>query len=217
MKVCFTCKKSKPTSEYWNQKRREDWLYPSCKDCAREQHKLWRRTKLGLAQDIYKRQKVNAKKRWNTPPNYSKEELADRLFSQPNFEKIYNNRVASWYEKNLWPSIDRVDDYVWYTLDNLQLVTRDQNNKRFYEDKKNWINTKNCKTVYQFSMMWELINKYYSCSQASRETWYSQWHISWCASGVRLQSNWFFWLYDKRELSKRMELYSLQYRAKYLV
>lgn len=89
--------------------------------------KNYRRTLPGLLSLIYANQRSTSKTANRPPPVYSKEELKEWLVSQPNFQELWNAWVASGYNKYLSPSVDRIDNKISYTLDNIQLVSWRQN------------------------------------------------------------------------------------------
>lgn len=91
------------------------------------QTKAYRQTPKGLITLIYANQKMTSAKAKRDLPTYSKQQLYDWMLSQSNFHKIWNNWVQSGFEKDLSPSVDRKDNTLSYTLDNIQLVTWRQN------------------------------------------------------------------------------------------
>lgn len=91
------------------------------------QVKEYRRSLPGLLTLIYSNQKMTSNKMGRPLPTYTKQELADWLQQQPNFQLIWDNWVNSGYEKYLSPSIDRIDNNLGYTLSNIQLVTWREN------------------------------------------------------------------------------------------
>jgi hypothetical protein len=91
---------------------------------------------------MYYNQKKNAKARNYALPNYSMVELREWVYSQPNFNELYDNWVKSGFDKNLSPSCDRLDDYKPYSFDNLQIVTWKQNLKNEWNRRKKGENAK---------------------------------------------------------------------------
>ena len=61
-------------------------------------------------------------------PEYSKEEFRKWLYSQPLFFELYNNWVNNEYDKNLTPSVDRINSSISYKMSNIQLMTWHENN-----------------------------------------------------------------------------------------
>lgn len=49
MKICCSCKRELPATEFWKQSRRKDGLQTSCKVCMREKNKAWAKANRELA------------------------------------------------------------------------------------------------------------------------------------------------------------------------
>lgn len=91
------------------------------------QMKEYHRTFKGRLTLIWNGQKKSAREAGRAAPTYTKKELSDWIQNQPNFEQLWINWVQSNYDKFLTPSIDRKNNKVSYTLDNIQLVTWKEN------------------------------------------------------------------------------------------
>ena len=169
-KRCKHCGELKPISEFYKHKSRKDGLLDECKVCKNEYDKQYRRTKKGLVSAIYSHQRRSSEKRGHPMPTYTNKELKEWLYSQKKFHELYDNWKSSGFNKWLKPSVDRIDDYKPYTLDNIQIVTWRDNAYRYYEDKKRGANNKQNKAVLQFSLDGGFIAEYYSISEADRRT-----------------------------------------------
>lgn len=157
--------------------------------------KLYNRTKRGLSRRFYNHQVERCKTRGHDLPSYNRDEFENWLYSQNNFEKLYNDWVNSDYSKDIKPSVDRLNDYKSYTFDNIQLTTWKENNNKAKRDTKNGILTKATMAVKQFTKNDELVGIYVSIAIASRETGSSSKAISECLSGRTKTSNGFIWRY----------------------
>lgn len=126
-----------------------------------ERDNIYRRSYKGVITNIYHHQKQNSLKRNHTPPSFTKEELKIWLF-QNNFEKLHLDWVKSGYERYLHPSVDRLDDNIGYTIDNIQLLTW----------KENWQkqNNKTKKLVLQYDLDMNLLAEYECASIASSKS-----------------------------------------------
>ena len=151
------------------------------------------RTKKGLSSKIYKGQRGSSKTRGHSPPDYNLQQFREWLFSQPNFDKLYKGWVASGYKSSLIPSADRIDDYKPYTLDNLRLVTWNENKFKSFADRKNGINNKLSKAVLQYDKNGGFIKEFYSISEASRIINISSGSVSRVCSGKRKIAGGFKW------------------------
>ena len=171
IKKCSKCNKIKNSSSFFREKQNKDWLRGVCKECDYIRHVEYNRTKKWLIRKILNTQKQGNKAKNRNLPTYTISELITWCMSQPCFDKLYNNWVKSWYKKMLIPSIDRLDDYKWYSLDNIQLMTWQKNKDKWHKDRKNWINNKRNKSVSQYTLDMVFIKTYHSMMQAERETW----------------------------------------------
>ncbi len=156
----------------------------------------YKHTKYGLIAVIYGCQRTHSKYRNDPMPDYSLLELRDWIFSQPTFNKLYENWMLSGYEKMTKPSCDRLDDYQPYTLNNLQLITWAENKRKGELDRKNGINNKQNKAVIQMSLDGEFIAEYYSGRQAQRKTGISQSNIGKCCRGSYKSANGYYWIFS---------------------
>ncbi len=109
---------------------KEDTGTSWCPSCQREA----KRTKDGVVTRIYAGQKASSKLRGHRPPEYSKVELKEWLFSQTLFHELHAEWVQSGYKKRLKPSVDRKCDEVHYCMRNIQLMTWEENNLKGLRD-----------------------------------------------------------------------------------
>jgi len=179
MKKCSKCleyKELKLFSKY------KDSFQSHCKNCNKNYIIKYERWKYWLITRIYTSQKRSSKTRWYKLPTYTKQELEKWIYKQSNFEEIYNNRVEFWYKKDLKPSVDRLYDYKWYSLKNIQLMTWWENKAKWHLDRKKWRNNKHSKSViWTCTRTWETV-KFYSTIEASRQLSISQSSISNCCN-----------------------------------
>jgi hypothetical protein len=164
-----------------------------CKECTKSRVRdnynrvgnTYDRTEKGVIRVIYKTQKRNSKIRGHDGPSYSKQELSEWLYNN-GFKNLYYIWVDSGYKKDLKPSVDRIDDFKPYTLDNITLGTWFDNRTKQYSDIKNGAGTsgKRCKAVGQYDKDMNLINIFHSQHEAERQTGISHKYISMCCRGV---------------------------------
>jgi hypothetical protein len=192
-KECSSCEDIKPLNEFYKRKSSKDGYHCHCKSCVSLNDDEYKRTKKGLVLKIYKSQISRSKARGYAKPDYSLNELREWVFSQDNFNEIYESWVLSDYKKMLIPSCDRLDDYKPYSLPNIRLVTWQENKSKSYCDRKNGLNNKHSKYVAQFNIDGELISGYYSTKQAERETGVANTSISACCLGKRKTAGGFIW------------------------
>ena len=102
-------------------------------------------------------------------PNYSKQELKDWILTQPNYKDVIDNWRANNHTRNSSPSVDRKDDYLPYTLNNLkQFMSWGEHNKKSRADRKNGINNKHSKAVVGTNIKTGEIVEFYSMHEAER-------------------------------------------------
>ena len=81
----------------------------------KEWSKNYNKTQNGvLVKLFHHRKEISEKKGWEFKLSY--DEFSTWCYEN-NFEKLFNNWVASNYDKNLKPSVDRIDDYGVYEFE----------------------------------------------------------------------------------------------------
>jgi len=190
LKRCTICDTKKSLDSFTKSKYKLFKLEPSCKECKLE----YDRTIEGLLTIIYGSQRSSSKRRKHPMPDYTKQELL--LWMHENgLEALYKDWVASGYRKSLRPSTDRIDSLKPYILDNLELVTWEENKRRAEEDQKNGVgsNGKLCKTVFQYTLEGDFVAEHHSASEAARATGLCQSSISTVANGIGKTAGGFIW------------------------
>jgi hypothetical protein len=156
-------------------------------------YKRYSRTKKGVTTRIYNTQVRCSKARNHPKPSYSHKELRDWLFGQDLFHILFDIWVASDYNKNLKPSVDRLKDTVHYTMENIQLCTWQENSNRRSQREKLGLEIGDNKKVYQYDKAGIFLNTYHSQIEAERQTGVSNAHISKVCSGTRKTAGGFIW------------------------
>ena len=109
-------------------------------------------------------------------PSYTLNELREWAYSHTEFHVLFDQWKASGYQKMAVPSFDRLNDYKPYTFDNLRIVTWKINKKRYYQDVKNGINTKQCTPIIAIKDSIEI--EFYSQHHAAKILKLSQGNIN---------------------------------------
>ena len=164
MKTCSTCKKELSLDLFDKQTTGKQGRRADCKECK----KRFTRSKRGIAKSIYATQVASAKRRKYLPPTYSEDDLYQWLKALPNFHEIFEGWVDSGYLTRFRPSVDRKDDYISYTLDNIELVTWNENNQKGYSSKITGDNNKKNLAVDMLDMDGKFLERFYSVSEAAR-------------------------------------------------
>lgn len=154
-----------------------------CNQCLREKDLIFRKSKDGWAHHVYKRQRRSSRERNHLFNAYTLVELKKWVFSQEIFHALHKEWTESGYDIKKTPSLDRLDDYKPYTLDNLRVVTWEVNDKRYHEDRKAGINNKTNIAVKQYSPSGELIQEFHSHAHAERMTGLNMKTIADCSQG----------------------------------
>jgi len=192
-KICIKCNQSKEFSEFYKRKEAIDGFRGSCKICFLVEKQAKNRTKKGLVTRIYGNQRNSAKERGHELPTYTNKELREWLFSQSLFHILYDNWKRLDYQTEYVPSVDRKNDYISYTMSNIQLITWDENRRKGHSDMKSGKNTKTSKKVSQYTKEGELIKTHYSIHEAGRCTGVGFQNISKCCNGKRKSIGGFVW------------------------
>lgn len=172
--LCLKCEKEKQINDFYSNSKTE------CKECVKKRvlsnpnAENYDKTEKGVIRVIYKTQKSNSKRRGHEPPSYTKEQLREWLYKN-NFKKLYDNWVKSGYKKYKKPSVDRIDDFKHYSLDNIRLGTWMDNKNHQTQDILNSKETSGlrCKKILQFDSKMKLIGTFVSYSSAKRSVGYS--------------------------------------------
>lgn len=196
-KKCFCCGDILSIDNFSKDKSKADGLQAYCKECRKVNALKYKRTKQGLCAYLFGNQKQNSKKRGHTPPSYTKQEIEQWLLGQAVFHRLYDKWVDSNYDKMMTPSIDRKNDSIGYTLDNIQLMTwQDNENKAHVDMSIGILNNGNpAKEVMQYGKNNELINIFHSTQEASISTGIYQSGISNACSGKVKSAGGFTWKY----------------------
>lgn len=167
-RICKKCSSEKNIDDFPRNKNKNMGYGHTCKQCSSEQIDRYYKTQNGLISSIYNGQKKSCLYRGYEMPSYSKQELKEWILNNNCFDLLYKNWVSSQYLKDLRPSIDRLDDYKTYTIDNIQLITWKENREKLNIDKINGVNNKQSKAVVATIKGTNLSSIYYSIAEASR-------------------------------------------------
>lgn len=204
MKTCSKCKIEKPFSEFPKDKRRNDGLKSNCKACSYESTIKWNRSPMGVVCHLWHKHNERSNKRRHEKPDYSREWLYDFVLNHPEFDRLYTAWVESDYDKMMAPSVDRIDDRVGYTKNNIRLVTFRENLEHCWVasrskdlDNPGWENglMGSHRAVRQYDLDGRFIREYISIQEACRETGSSDSKVSAVCKGKRMTHNLSQWRY----------------------
>ena len=170
-----------------------------------KEHRLWyTREKNVVPRYIYSSQKQSSKKRGHKPPAYSVEWLIDWMMSNPEYDYLYSRWVDSGYDRDLKPTVNRIDDEIGYMKYNIELMdwktNRAEGHKERAKSNQCTAHGKLSRVVQQFENF-ELINEYKSLAFASRETGISRKNIQSVCAGRRRFAGGYMWEYKDENFS----------------
>lgn len=147
----------------------------------------------GVIRVLYKTQKRHQRLRGHGDMPYTKAEFENWLYAN-GYKGLYEKFKESGFIKDLKPSVDRIDDFVGYSFENMKLTTWKHNREHQYEDIKKGIGTsgKRCKPLAKVGSNGRIVCEYPSYSSAKRDMGYSLEHQ--IKNGVVCR-NGFYWKY----------------------
>jgi len=193
--MCPKCNCLKPLHKFSRNSRRKDGVQIYCKKCLKTIIEDYKHTKYGLMSLIYSSQCGSSKRRCAELPKYTRSDLFNWAIKQDKFSILFDNWENSNYKKDLIPSVDRIDDYKSYTIDNIQLMTWEENSIKGHSDQIKGINNKRNKIVLQFDLNDNFIEEYHSLRHASRSTGVNLGDMSYACNGKLKTAGKFIWKY----------------------
>jgi hypothetical protein len=125
---------------------------------------------------------------------YSLLEFQRRFIEDPKFNKLYREWIRGGCQLRDRPTVDRIDCMKGYTMDNIQILTWEQNR---YKQRSELAKIR-ARKVFQMRNG-ELINIFHSVSEAVRKTGVAQGNLSTVLHGKRKRANGFEWAYENKE------------------
>ena len=196
MKICKKCGEEKSLALFYVDRSRVN-VQPRhiCKECDNKENALYRKSIEGIITQAYSHQKECSKTRGHIPPTYTRNELRDWILAQPNFMPLYTAWVDSGYVKNLKPSIDRLNDAVGYTFDNIQLVAFGENTRKQYDKILSGEKVNFHRKVNQYTLEGKFIQTFNSAREAKRVLDKKGIAITGCCLGTHPTAGGFYWRY----------------------
>lgn len=126
LKECFSCKVKKSTMEFHTNKSKKDGLNHECKECTLDRLRSFK----ALPTRMYSNQIIHSKSRGHPRPQYTSSQFKEWVLSNPKYKELYDKYKESDFDKNLVPSVDRLDPKLPYTFDNIELISFIENLRR---------------------------------------------------------------------------------------
>lgn len=169
-KRCKRCETLKPLEDFSVSRSNKGGYATICKACVVLRNQEYWRTPVGRMSQIYATQVMNSKARKHDRPAYTRAELTAWAFKN-GLDALHLAWMDSGYEKDLIPSVDRLEPTQPYSLTNIRLVTWKENNDKAYEDRKTGRHiTKQNRRVEQLTLDGEHVAYYPSIAAAARAT-----------------------------------------------
>ena len=195
VKKCTVCNKKKSLLDFYKRSEKKDGKMAECKVCHKKRIKEYGRTKIGLSNKIYHGNVRNSKLRGDSPPLYNKKEFIKWLNLNSNFHIIFLNWKKSGYKKELVPSIDRLNDYMGYSFNNIRITTWGENESKYRRDVFLGNNRKACIPVIGINILTKEEIEFFSIANASRSTNTHASNIHKTLKGKRKKAGNFVWIY----------------------
>ncbi len=167
MKTCSDCNKELPLSFFVPKASCKDGYEPRCRQCRSIKYN--KSTPELLCKKLYNSQRTNSIKRGHPAPTYSLDELTTWALNQQSFMLMFHAWRDAGYPKNLAPSIDRIDDNLPYVIENLQLLTWDENRAKAGKSRIKNTLLVNQRPVVAYQKDGSLYKEYASMAEAMRE------------------------------------------------
>ena len=195
MKICTVCGTLKDLSEFSKKTGGALGINSKCKMCNRVSTAENKRTKRGLLSKIYNSQQRSSSKRKMEQPLYEKEEFISRFINDKYFESLYEEWIASGYNRWKIPSFDRVDDYLPYSFSNIELKTWKENSDKAAKQRllgESSSGARN-KKIRQLDLDGSVIKEFLSINQAARELGLNSGNILQVVNNKKRTSGGFKW------------------------
>ena len=195
-KKCTKCEKFKPFGAFGKHKNRQDGLDNWCRECKKAHNKQ----PLQKLMSMYNKQREKSKQRGHKPPAYTIDELVEKYLNDSKYIKLHKAWVASNYDTKLAPSLDRKDNNIGYSFDNIELMTWQENDNNGDRDQKlGKLGTPIAHVgVSQYTKDGVLIQSFISLMEAERVIGVNHGDISRCLSGRYKSAGGFLWKKNKK-------------------
>ena len=151
----------------------------------------YRKTPKGILTNSFNKQ-INRR-----PVLYSLRQLHEKFLNNKRFIRLVNEWLKSGCNKQLKPTVDRINCMKHYTLDNIQILTWSENRyKQRFELKRI-----RARAVFMIQEN-NIVKTFKSVSDAVNKTGLQQSGISMCLNGHRHTCGGYIWSYENPELLK---------------
>ena len=167
MKTCIDCNIAQPLTNYVPKASYKGGYEHRCRKCRSIRYN--KSSPELLCKKLFTSQVTNSVNRGHAPPTYTLAEFTTWVLAQPQFPVLYAAWQASEYNKDLAPSVDRIDDASPYVINNLQLMTWTENRAKAHASRIDNTLLVNQRAVLAFTKEGVLHKRYASMAEAMRE------------------------------------------------
>lgn len=193
IKQCSSCKKQLTLNNFNKEKATKDGLSHKCRLCKKEYKEIYKCSLKGVLVLMYHNQIVDSKKRKMSPPTYTQKEFISKFINDLHYNQLHIYWLTT-KEKNDKPSVDRLNDNISYTLNNIQMVTHKINQDKQNTKVKMGINKNSTnKRITQLTIENVEIASFVSLHAAGEETKVAWQNISKVIRGLRKTAGGFKW------------------------
>ena len=172
-------------------------MHGNCTKCDSETALKRNRTLNGLTKRIYADQIGTAKRQPHKKLGYTLQEF--KIWIKANHKQEFIALWRKWRDSNwdkwLRPSFDRLDNSLGYSLDNIRLVTWEDNYRKDVHRNCDIAAKAQSKEVIQMDMEGNEINRYRSAREAGRQIGVYGTAITSCCRGMAITAKGFRWRY----------------------
>ena len=197
MKKCTCCKTIKNIQNFHKWKLGKDGYKNECKICSDNRLDTYFKTKNGWITQSYNSMIQRIKRKSMQKIKMTKSEFKSFIESNNTFNILYENWKKSNYNKDLKPSVDRLEDYATYSINNIQIITWKENNEKGNIDRRHGINNKVSKKIIQLTLSKQYVMEYHSIHYASRQTGINRGNIGNVCRGIKNTAGGFIWRFKQ--------------------
>ena len=207
MKTCVNCLEDKGVGEYYGYIKAGDiktTYHAFCKVCDRERNDKIKKSLNGRLTSIYSDQRKSCIKRKMNPPTYTRHEFDQFMYNSTPYRKLHDEWKEQNYPKRLSPSVNRLDDYKTYSLDNIEVITWEEHQRKTQSDRtiRKGKNKKIWRAVVQLDIEDNLIDVYENIKQTS-DFGFNISAVGNCCRGVVNKHKGFKWSYLSDYMTKK--------------
>ena len=164
-KICKECKEELLTSKFDASPKNKGGFKPLCKKCLKVYGVS---TPKKVLSRIFSNQVINSNRRGHPKPSYTRQQLTDWALNQELFLTLHRVWLTNNCHRKGAPSIDRIDDDLPYTMDNIQIMSWEENSTKANKAIRSGKITYSHKAVSAYLLDGSLFKDFVSTRDAAR-------------------------------------------------